>query len=684
MMRLHKSLLACGLILLMACPVWAQQQIASISALKAQIKQMEVVERDPSTPSDVKTMNREFLKTRRNLLRDLATKRIESLRKYRENVGASLTPEESKSLETSIHDLAETLRELKQELAVSDSDVAAANQMPATQTSQPVEPGDATGKSLTLRSIESEAVSAVPASPVAETNSMSLAPQLPDCYSDAPVRLEKAAEATAIKITGQVSQAAAAGKTLDDDETLEAINEEFESHYNELAYLTVADALFTSDSKDKMQLRKLTFQEFSAETARTDKQIGASARSSGSTSVAEKPSFSDLLSFAIEHGAIQKEVSGTSLTLSSSPYALIAAVKGDTSDIYRQYDFFNRIGLSANFNIDNQDNVLASATRRQLNEWSAKFRLNSDHTARGAEFSKFWKEEIRPLIERRAIVLVAGFDEAFNKVEYLRKLRKSVRDKFEGAPGFLVTTLKANTSRSQPEQVASIKQEILCRLKSEVYEPVKAQGLDKIDQAFRDFLNQSIADLANAQLAAEEGRAAVKAKLKELAGKPTSSFAYTNMRPAAGSTYSVFKLMYEQAAFNPMKILANAGVSMYHNPDRAMNQQRIRDVALALSFNGSVARSPFVTTDMDESQITYSFAGRYQRMMENRHVAGKKADIAAAQFKLEIPLFTALSLPLSITYTNATEEGKHDHVRFNFGFNFDADKLAALFRAKRQ
>lgn len=77
----------------------------------------------------------------------------------------------------------------------------------------------------------------------------------------------------------------------------------------------------------------------------------------------------------------------------------------------------------------------------------------------------------------------------------------------------------------------------------------------------------------------------------------------------------------------------------------------------------------------DESRITYAFTGRYQRMFENRGVAGRKADIAVGQFKIEVPVFAGMTLPFSVTYANASELVKEDHVRMNFGFSLDTDKL---------
>lgn len=63
--------------------------------------------------------------------------------------------------------------------------------------------------------------------------------------------------------------------------------------------------------------------QYVGETARTDKQLGSTSTSRGTTSLLEKPGLPTLLAFAIERGAIQQEQSGSDITLRSSPAALV-------------------------------------------------------------------------------------------------------------------------------------------------------------------------------------------------------------------------------------------------------------------------------------------------------------------------------------------------------------------------
>jgi hypothetical protein len=154
-------------------------------------------------------------------------------------------------------------------------------------------------------------------------------------------------------------------------------------------------------------------------------------------------------------------------------------------------------------------------------------------------------------------------------------------------------------------------------------------------------------------------------------------------------------MLFEKKSSENFNIIANAGFSLYHKPNKDMNQRQFRDFALALSFQGNAGRSPFLgegesemglreEDKLDQSRITFSFTGRYQRLFENRGVANKRADIANAQFKLEIPFFTGVSLPFSVTYASATEERNKSHVRANFGLTLDADKIFQIKRFRNR
>ena len=389
------------------------------------------------------------------------------------------------------------------------------------------------------------------------------------------------------------------------------------------------------------------------ETARTDKQIGASSKSAGSTSLVEKPGFAQLLGFAIERGAIKQAIDGTTLTLSTSPYALLAAAhQHDTAALYQKYATFNRIGVSASFNITDTNNPLIDVSSKQLTEWSVRARLSGDRSSRGKDFQKFWDDNIGSFLQES---LNAGnvLNTLIANDPFTRQLfvdfqtpgnARSIIDKIR-------TYLNSHASDSQDKKITDLKELILCELKQNVFDPIKLNP-GQIGNDLRD----QIPIVLNRVKAAAEGIKTAKALLekfiKGLDDKPLSTFVYTNHREAMGFDYSELKFLY-RSNLDPMKIIANAGISLYNNPNRALNQERVRDFNFALSLEGA-ASNPFARGE-DLSKITFSFSGSYERFKEAEGMMMRKPDLASAQLKLEVPIATGLSIPVAYTYSSATE-----------------------------
>ena len=182
------------------------------------------------------------------------------------------------------------------------------------------------------------AVEAAPAPAQATTRS--------DCYPDPPQPLTQAVNAAAQRIVSRKDPG------------------EVSTQISFILLFAVADAVSDqAEGEHRQFINRIDILRAKQETKRTDKQVGASARAEGSTSAAEKPSFAELLGFAIEHGAIQQSVSGTTLTLSTTPYMLLHPGRNDTASAYRRNSDWSRLGIAATFNISDEDNALLSARR---------------------------------------------------------------------------------------------------------------------------------------------------------------------------------------------------------------------------------------------------------------------------------------------------------------------------------
>lgn len=452
------------------------------------------------------------------------------------------------------------------------------------------------------------------------------------------------------------------------------------SNFEEMVAFTIAHAYAGTIS---FNINDLEAYRYLGETARTDKQIGASARSSGSTSAIEKPGLVELLGFAVERGAIQQQINDTSLTLSTSPYAFIAAANGDTDKTYNDYDLFARLGVSATFNLTNQDNVLLNASKKQLTEWSARLRLSGDRSTRSKKFQDFWDKEIAPLRDQR--LTVQG---SVNRIVLNDPAIKGLTDT---SPTSLYTILKnqinayfqshpTDTADQRTAATAAIKEMILCGLKNSVYDKIKSGELNLVPGNLTA-LGNSLTDLraAHAKLAAAQVRLAafLESFMKE---GNLSTFAYTNHRVAGGSDYSELKLLFERHV-KPLDVVLNAGISLYNEPDKMKNQERIRDFSASISLEGS-SKSPFRAASGDLSRITYALTGHYERLKENEGMTGREPDIAGLQFKVEVPIAFGLSVPIAYTYSSATEMNPKKENKFNIGLHLDMDKVFALARSK--
>ncbi len=413
-----------------------------------------------------------------------------------------------------------------------------------------------------------------------------------------------------------------------------------------------------------------------AETSRTDKQLSASSSTTGSTSAVEKPGLPYLLGLAISHGAIDQNINGSTLNLSSSLYAVAAAYKHeDTAATYDKCGEYTRVGFSAAYDLQDQNDPLASVHRRQLSEFAVKLRLLGDHSPRSKDAHKLFRDQLEPLLQKRGILIAEIFTTIFPKIEQLSlfplpdETQKQISNCVKGKDPCV------NPADAEQKIIGYLVNGIV----DNVYKNISTFSLtEKNVRQLSDFLQNyktNVESFANADKI-------FNAALKQLEANPALTLAYFNERGSGTPNYSVGKLIFEKKPQNFMQIDANISTSFYSHPDRTKNEQTFRDVAAALGLEKQLGRSPFLTDQSDQSQMTFSFSGRYQRLQENRHITGKKADIAVANWKLEIPVATGVSLPLSLTYANATELIKEQHVRGNFGLTFDLDKLRSIIASK--
>ena len=665
MKRRLLSFIVMSAILLQSAFSICGQQTDQITKIRQEIQALEAIDKDPGTLAEVKNMNREFLQARRLLLQDLLTKAVSGLRDYQSRVKSTLTNDENQTVETSIRALEQELQELKTSMQMANSSGSPNTQPARVRTLS----GNGPVSSLVAdrkTTGNENAVTTNSTSVSDSTSANTVSPPIPQsgCYTGVPTIIETDVDRIATQ------------SVRPDADVATILTGQFDT----LVLLTVVDAFSNSNA---VNIRQLAAYQYIGETARTDKQIGSPANSSGSTSAAEKPGWADLLGFAVERGAIQQTVSGTTLTLSTTPYAFFVPAESDTAAAYTKYGNLRRLALSATFNISNQENPLSNVRRQSLSNYSVKFRLSPDRSPRSREFQDRWARDIKPTIQKD-LALISGHIRDILKQPGVRNYVDEILDGTSSTKGLIDETSDiAASSLSAAEKQKQIKNSILCALDTKVFRETKEDntGKIKIDSATqRELVNQFVPALFEAQSEREQASEAVKKIFDDLDKKWRGSLAYTNNRAVTGSDYSEVKFLFQNyIGQSPIKVVANAGFSLYHNPDPLLHQENLRDFAVAFSLEGK-RPSPFIREPLDQSQITFSLTGRYERLKENRNMPDRTPDIGVVQFKLDVPIGQGISIPLSLTYANATELQKEQHVRGNFGFTFDMDKFLILRR----
>lgn len=652
------TLMLCSIFATIPSRCFAQQQ-SSVSQIKEQLNQLLIADKDPSLSAEAKELNRKFINERRFQLQALLIEKIAVLKKYQSKVENALSAEENKVIRN-------TISELENELTATTNEIENGNAVVGTTE---LEVKQATRQQTTQY---------IPTSNVAVTKteknlSPNFTPQTTTNLVTVPSPKELSDPDCFIpNVPEVISNQASAMAQL-------ALRDPNDTSLLQELFLYVLAYSIAGDETTKANLRNIQIAKAMIETSRTDKHIGASANASASTSLTEKPGFAELLGFAIENGAIDKEVVGTTVTLSTSPYALIAA-GNDTADTYSKYGYLSRVGVSATFNVDDKNNILTSVRRQQLDEYSIKLRLSPDRSIRSKKLQTFFDENSK-IFAKPSIEITLALSKIVNSSQPLKNKIIDLQKKFALAQNNYVTEVKSNTL-SDAEKQKALQKQLLCLAKLEIYDAVKSGAL-ALTFSEEQILKTAIANLVKAQAERMQFNTAIEDKIKELNRAAVYSLGFTLKRQPNASDYSTLKLMFQRETAMNLKFIANTSFSLYSNPNRMMNQQTVRDFAVAFSLEGNAGKSPFLfKPDANLAPITYSFSGRYQRLLENRGIPMKKADIATAQFKLEIPLAAGMTIPLSITYANATELIKEDKVRGNFGISFDLDKLFTLTQIK--
>lgn len=456
-----------------------------------------------------------------------------------------------------------------------------------------------------------------------------------------------------------------------------------------------------------------------AKTSQTSNQVSATSTASGTTSAVEKTAITQLLGIAVQNGAINNNVTGNTMTLSTSAYGILTGfgLIDDTSATYQDFGLFPRLGASATFNLTSptsgtsaaSTDSLAGATRRQVSQWQVKLTIK-DTTSRSPKVGQIYRERLMGYLATDQAVVNDLSSRSMVQITFPLK-QKMTEDIRSAQPSqawlAVVTEAKKNpdcTQAATPDPCSSLENAIL----------TWASGWAIPEaMALKPGLQTALANYAKDVAAAAVTGQRFQTEVANLQKGWNGAFTFGEQYPVASATTTksgtttpsapVYLIAGSSVSWQKEKSLptgagtanttdplkgfqswtTNFNGSFYPNPLASLNEQAFRGATVSTELAWNLGRSAFLSDVNDKSEITFAMSGQYQRLEENKDKSGKRPDLVLGNFKLEIPIAAGVSFPLSFTVANASELVKETYVKGNFGITFDLSKLAPLLSAKK-
>jgi hypothetical protein len=414
------------------------------------------------------------------------------------------------------------------------------------------------------------------------------------------------------------------------------------------------------------------------EAARVDKQLGADARSAGTTSLAVKAGIPSVLSWAVENGAAVASRDGTTLTFRVNPVGLTEALasQGYITGFRQTEDdalvgFFRRSSVGFSFDTRRENDVPALiGDRRQLSALSLRYMFVNQRDPRAkryrADWDSFFKEQGVVFTEQQARELKELEDPSSPlapkfKNRNLQRWVEETNALFKAQ----AASLRGPREDDVTDKMVAFLNERLSKLPvTEVeQDPAVVNSLTRFVGAYIPYLEEK------------------KRILDRIARGTLVTFEYTNYREPKAPDLSNLRFIVEKGTVGGFDITGNGSLTFFNKRPVGPGTERIRD------FDFTAQLDKRLPDTMGLGPSTFSLSAKYQRLVSNAVafdgtvLPNTKGDIAAAQIKLTIPIKdSGVKVPFSITFANRTELVREKEVRGNFGFTFDLDTLFAKFK----
>lgn len=488
--------------------------------------------------------------------------------------------------------------------------------------------------------------------------------------------------------------------------------------------------LFTTDAERSAAAADFFLE---AEKKRTDKQVGSTPGSAGTTSLVVKGGAPSLIGWAVERGAATSSISGDTVTVRINPLGLFRAFRGEG---FLGRNFLAKVSrdeaagdgfedalrkVSAAFSFDTtrgNETPIFIVSKQQLSAVSVRYEFINQRTPQSRRAQNLFRAFVRentPIFnnlgnlvdsleddqgnfKNRALQdwlvvtnneIRAVADPVGGRISEIRRLLAAGRDRLDDIRALLnvnddklreiLNLINLNDDRVR--ELIEILDPVAQRNYKEAVRTVIERRLEvfPVQELMNDVVvKQAFERFADLSLDYEGKR---NAFVQEVNKGAVATFEYTNFREVNAPDSSNFRFVWEKGLLGNVDFTVNASLTVFHERPLGMNTKRIKD----FQFAGQ-ADIPIKNT-LGFGDTVLSFSGKYVRqpgdvVLPNGVVAnGSRGDIALGQVKLTIPIEDwGVKLPLSVTFANRTDLIRESKVRANFGFTFDLDPLFARFK----
>jgi hypothetical protein len=418
--------------------------------------------------------------------------------------------------------------------------------------------------------------------------------------------------------------------------------------------------------------------------ARTDQQVGAGSTNSGSTSLVMKGGVPSILGLAVENGAFDRSISGTTVTFRGSPVGMIKALEGQNliqmhGDLKSDPTLMSLAKLSFAFSFDTSRGDTSGtflANKQQLSSYSFRYEAINRRDPRDRRYDELWTNKVIPLAE--------SYTDLADSIRSL--MRDKSREALNAWYAELIKICESFDGRGAGE--GDLK-EFRSRFKAHL------DKLTELPEADRKALDECF----NKMERALTKLIASRDEIRQLALKgPLVTFEFTNTRdPKLPDLYNL-RLIAETRIGSRADFTSNIAASFFRTGQGLpANSGKWRDLHAAAQID--IPLGNFQTL----GSFVLSLAGRWEYLPNDTRtpstinllspdsvfadasklttdssgtVITPKGNIGIFQAKLTIPVKgSGVKVPISFSASNRSELIKEKDVRLGVGVTFNLDTL---------